>query len=140
MTTLKKIFALVILTVSFSKIAAAQTKPDDILGVWLDQDKASKIEIYKSSGRYFGKIVWAKDGSFNPANYTDSTKAQADMIIVRNFKFNGDDEWEDGKIYDPESKKLYSGKLKLDGKNKLEMRGWIGVSLLGESYYWTRVN
>ena len=48
--------------------------------------------------------------------------------------------YDDGKIIDPESGKVYSANMKLleDG-NKLEVRGYIGFSLIGRSQTWERV-
>jgi uncharacterized protein (DUF2147 family) len=62
------------------------------------------------------------------------------MTIMDGMKQNGDD-FEGGHILDPESGETYRCKLKLDASgNKLEVRGFIGVSLLGRSEIWTRVN
>ena len=59
------------------------------------------------------------------------------LVILQNFKFD-DDEWNDGKIYDPESGKTYSCNLSLNGNNTLKVRGYIGISLLGRTETWTR--
>ena len=61
------------------------------------------------------------------------------LEILRNFKFDNDDEWEGGKIYDPESGKTYSCNMSLTG-NELKVRGYVGVSLLGRTETWTRTN
>ena len=41
-------------------------------------------------------------------------------------------------VYDPDSGKTYKCKLKLIDHNTLEIRGYIGISLLGRSETWTR--
>lgn len=47
--------------------------------------------------------------------------------------------WEDGKLLDPESGTIYSGKLTLgDNPNELEVRGYVGFSLFGRSQTWKR--
>ena len=44
-----------------------------------------------------------------------------------------------GEILDPDSGAIYRAKAKLlDGGNKLEVRGYIGVSLFGRSQTWIR--
>ncbi|HYS86791.1 MAG TPA: DUF2147 domain-containing protein [Bradyrhizobium sp.] len=44
-----------------------------------------------------------------------------------------------GKILDPDNGKVYSSKIWLtDGGKKLNVRGYIGVSLLGRSQIWER--
>jgi hypothetical protein len=50
------------------------------------------------------------------------------------------DEYNGGEILNPRSGKTYRVRLKLeDGGQKLDVRGFIGVSLLGYSIVWTRV-
>jgi len=63
------------------------------------------------------------------------------LELLSNFEFDGDDEWEDGDIYDPKSGKTYSCYMEFTDKtkNELKVRGYIGVSLLGRTTYWTRV-
>ena len=38
-----------------------QSQSDAILGVWLEEEKQSKIEIYKKGNSFFGKIIWLKE-------------------------------------------------------------------------------
>jgi hypothetical protein len=43
-------------------IALAAVKADDITGIWFNDEKTSKIQIYRTtSGSYAGKIVWLKE-------------------------------------------------------------------------------
>ncbi len=61
------------------------------------------------------------------------------MIIIWNMEKKGG-KYDNGKIVDPESGKIYSANMKLlnQGK-KLEVRGYVGFSLLGRSQIWERV-
>jgi uncharacterized protein (DUF2147 family) len=60
------------------------------------------------------------------------------MTILWGFTKQGD-EYQGGEILDPESGKIYRAKMKLlDGGKKLEVRGFIGFSLLGRSQVWLR--
>lgn len=60
------------------------------------------------------------------------------LEILKDFSFDGKDEWKDGTIYDPKSGKTYSCYIRMENKNKLKIRGFIGVSMLGRTTYWTR--
>lgn len=60
------------------------------------------------------------------------------LVILTDFDFDGR-EWTDGKIYDPKSGKTYSSTMKLNG-NKLELRGYVGISLFGRTTVWEREN
>lgn len=60
------------------------------------------------------------------------------LQILSGLKKDGDD-YADGQILDPESGELYRSKLHLlDGGRKLNVRGYIGISLLGRSQTWIR--
>ena len=133
-----------------SNLVLAQ-KADDILGVWLNADKDAHIEIYQQDGKFFGKIVWMlnpndpetgqpKTDNLNPDESLQS-RPRMGLILLKDFVFD-DDEWEDGTIYDPKSGKTYSCYMEfedLKDLNKLKIRGYIGVSLIGKTTYWTRV-
>ncbi|MEX2696569.1 DUF2147 domain-containing protein [Rhizobium mongolense] len=55
------------------------------------------------------------------------------MVILSGLKKDGD-EYTGGKILDPDSGKIYSSKISLtNGGKKLNVRGFVGVSMLGRS-------
>jgi uncharacterized protein (DUF2147 family) len=60
------------------------------------------------------------------------------MTILWGLKKQGD-EYQGGAILDPESGNVYRAKVKLDGEGgKLNVRGFIGVALLGRTQTWVR--
>ncbi len=60
------------------------------------------------------------------------------LNIMWGFKAAGGNVWDGGKIVDPEDGSVYSCKLTVQG-NKLQVRGFIGVSLLGRTQTWNRL-
>ena len=60
------------------------------------------------------------------------------MTILWGVKKDGDS-WDGGKILDPEKGKVYGAKLtpQADGQ-KLQVRGFIGVSMLGRTQEWIK--
>jgi uncharacterized protein (DUF2147 family) len=147
---MKKRTAFLFITVSlFSITTLSQNKADDIIGVWLTAGKEpGKIQIYKSAGKFYGKIFWVKNPTKNGKPKTDINNPDASkrndpivgLVILKGFKFDGDDEWKDGDIYDPQSGKTYSSYIYLSNINTLKVRGYIGLSLFGRTETWTRVN
>ncbi len=136
----------------FTNVQAQDVKANDIVGVWLTQDKDSHVEIYKDGDKYFGKIIWLEtpnDSITGKPKVDDKNEDPAlqnrpvmGMKLLKNFVFDGKDEWENGTIYDPKKGKTYSCYMKFpDNNNKdlLKIRGYIGFSLLGRTVYWTRV-
>jgi uncharacterized protein (DUF2147 family) len=60
------------------------------------------------------------------------------MTILWGLKRQGD-EYQGGEILDPENGKIYRARIKLeDAGKKLDVRGFIGFSLLGRSQTWIR--
>lgn len=132
----------------------AQAAQDDLLGVWFNQEKDAKIEIYRCGERYCGKIVWLKEpnypeGSKDGAPGTpklDHNNPDPDLrkvpvlglTIMRDFASDGEGLYKGGKIYDPKNGKTYSAKIRLVSKDRLDLRGYIGISLIGRTAVWTR--
>jgi uncharacterized protein (DUF2147 family) len=118
------------------------TKGDAIIGTYLTPKKDGKIQIYKRAGKYFGKVITGdRPNELDTKNPEASlrTRKLIGLEILTNFEFDGDDTWEDGKIYDPNEGKTYSCKMTLEGKN-LKVRGFIGISLLGRNEIFTRID
>jgi uncharacterized protein (DUF2147 family) len=65
-------------------------------------------------------------------------KSVIGMTILWGLKRKGD-EWGGGEILDPKNGKIYRCKMTLaEGGTKLNVRGFIGVSLLGRTQTWLR--
>jgi uncharacterized protein (DUF2147 family) len=137
---------LVVLLMFLHAQLTGQTKADDIVGVWLTGgNEPAKIQVFRSGDRYFGKIIWLKNPEKNGAPRLDIKNPDkalqkqqiVGLTILKNFRFD-DGEWNDGKIYDPQSGSTYSCYLTLTNNNTLKVRGYVGISLLGRTEIWTR--
>ncbi len=126
----------------------AQSEADAVLGVWLTGSGKGHVQIYKQGGNYFGKIVWLQepneaDGKPKVDKKNPDVKKRSQQILglvnLRDFTYDEDNVWEDGKIYDPEAGKDYSCKMTLKDANTLDVRGYIGISLIGRTDTWKRV-
>ncbi len=127
----------------------SQPQADALLGKWLNEDKDAHVEIYKESGKYFGKIVWLKDpidevtGKPKVDDENDDESLQSrpilGLVILKDFVYDGDGEWEDGTIYDPKNGSTYDCYIRFGDSKTLKIRGYIGISWIGRNTYWTRV-
>ena len=133
------------LGVSLQAVYAQEAQ--DVLGEWYTEDKRAKVEIYECEGEYCGRLSWLKepnhpDGTpkLDTQNPDASLRSRTieGLTILTELEYEGEGEWEDGEIYDPESGKTYSCLMELEDDNTLEVRGFIGVSLLGRTQTWTR--
>ena len=134
------------LVLSADALAADAVSP---VGVWTTIDDAthkpkSVVEISEQNGELTGKVkeVLQSDQGPNPiCKECDGERKNqpiTGMKFVWGMKKDGDT-WSGGKILDPKNGKVYGCKMHLieDGK-KLEVRGFIGFSLLGRTQVWER--
>lgn len=116
------------------------TKPDDVLGIYWSPKKDGKIEIYKRDNKYYGKTIWGK----KPRKDIHNPNAQLrdreviGLEFLKDFIFDGEDEWTSGTVYDPDSGNTYSCKMWLENGD-LKLKGYIGISLFGRSETLERV-
>ncbi|WP_354686328.1 DUF2147 domain-containing protein [Cupriavidus necator] len=130
-----------------SAAAMAQSTPS---GMWKTiDDNTGKprglVEITEKNGVYSGRLVKTFVDGEGKARVCDKcTDARKDqpligMTILSGLRKTGDNEWSGGEILDPENGKVYKSKMSLteDG-NKLNVRGFIGISLIGRTQTWQR--
>jgi len=132
------IAALCISSFSFAQIEGKWKTVDDETG-----QAKSIVEITKKpNGQYSGKIVklLQKPETENCVNCTGDRKNKPilGMEIIRGLKKSGD-EFTDGTITDPKSGKTYDCTITKSG-DKLNVRGYVGFSLLGRTQTWYKVN
>jgi uncharacterized protein (DUF2147 family) len=110
-----------------------------------DETKQAKsiVEIYKKSdGKYYGKVsqLLIKPANPNCTGCKDDRKGKPilGMEIIRGLKKDGD-EFTGGTITDPKTGKTYKCTITKSG-DKLNVRGYMGVSILGRTQIWDKVN
>lgn len=138
-----------VILIFFANTILAQTKSaDDVIGLWFTEKAKSLVKVYKKDNKYYGKIIWLKtplneEGKEKVDTKNPDEKLKSNPIKGLNFMLDfsfdkNDEEWVDGKVYDPESGKTYSGILKMPSKDIIELRGYIGISLIGRTSTWVR--
>jgi uncharacterized protein (DUF2147 family) len=130
---------------SFTK---QQTNADAILGSWKNGEGTGITQIYKNGEKYQGKITWLKEPNDPETGKPKLDKNHPDeknhnrpvmgLVTLWGFTHTDDKEWTGGKIYDPKNGKTYSCKITMQDNNKLNIRGFIGISLIGRTDVWTR--
>jgi uncharacterized protein (DUF2147 family) len=137
---------LLLLSILCGLTAYAQQSGDGIAGNWITGTGEAKVNIFKTGNQYYGSIVWLKNPLENGKPKVDRnnpeeklrTRPLLGLLLLRGFTYEGDNVWVDGKIYDPKNGKDYSCKITLNGEGKLEVRGFIGISLIGRTDTWTK--
>jgi uncharacterized protein (DUF2147 family) len=147
--------AVFLISLLFFSIPVFAGEPGDvILGVWHTRDDKSQVQVFKENGHYFGRILslkdpnWPADDDQGMGGKPKSDRKNPDpklrsrpivgITIMMNFDYSGNNTWESGRVYDPESGNTYRGKMNLTATNRLELRGYVGIPLFGRTEVWTR--
>ena|SRR5215472_7264280 len=120
------------------------------VGLWFAEGGAAEVQIFLCGDDFCGKVVWLRsplgeDGcELRDDNNPDSTlrrRAIVGLVVLTGLKPEDDDQgaWSGGFIYDPISGHTYSCRARLKGNDRLFLRGYFGIQLLGRTTTWTRV-
>jgi uncharacterized protein (DUF2147 family) len=155
---MKRILAAVVI-VFFAAMPLLAGDGDAILGVWATDPEGeggqAHIEILAVDGKYSGKIVWLEEPLYtaededgeegepkvdknNPDPAMQSRPIMG-LELMTGFRYDGKGTWKKGTIYDPDNGKTYKSKVRLGDDGVLNVRGYIGISLIGRTSLWTRV-
>ena len=138
MKIITTLFFIIIFQISFSQSIIGKWKTiDDLNG-----KEKGVVEIYEHKGKVYGKVIEIfeadkKHLKCEKCEGEDHNKPILGMNIIKGLSKNGD-VYDGGKIIDPKNGKNYHCKITFDGKDKLIVRGYIGISLFGRSQTWIR--
>lgn len=138
------------LTASALGAAGAQQSP---VGLWKTIDDSTKkerslVRIAEAGGSLSGRIEKGLDPQADPnavcSKCTDDRKDRPliGLVLIRGVKPSEGSPgvWEGGDIVDPDNGKVYRVRLTpIEDGRKLEVRGYIGMPLLGRTQTWIRV-
>ena len=119
-----------------------------VIGKWktIDDETGqakSIVEIYEKSGKIYGKVIEILDLEHKKSicsncSGDDKNKPILGMTVIKGLLKEGS-QYTGGKILDPKNGKLYKCYITLETKDKLKVRGYIGISLFGRTQFWYRV-
>ncbi len=125
----------------------AQNKQDEIIGTWETDAKDAKMEVFKNGNFYYGKLIWGnkvveadgKTSKMDSKNPDEKLRTRNIIGIVNLSRLKYENgTYVDGTIYDPPSGKTYDCKAWIEN-GKLQLRGFIGFSLIGRTATWHRL-
>lgn len=139
-----KVLCSFILVVCYLPLALASSSP---VGTWTTIDdktgeKRAIVNLSISGGTLNGTIVkvFPQPGDTGICSKCPGAfkgKKIQGLGFVWGLKDQGNGVWSGGSILDPKSGKIYRAKMTLEG-NKLYVRGYVGVSILGRTQTWVR--
>jgi uncharacterized protein (DUF2147 family) len=126
--------------------AAAGSNP---IGRWYAEGGAAQVEITQCGDALCGRVVWLR-APFDEHGCTLRDRFNSDealrqravlgIEILHGLRSERDDRvWEHGAIYDPTSGRTYTCRMTLLDDNRVELRGYLGIPLLGRTTTWIRV-
>jgi uncharacterized protein (DUF2147 family) len=119
-----------------------------VVGKWKTVDDetgkpVSIVEIFEKHNKIYGKVIEI----FNPKSKKrvcekcsgeDKDKPILGLLVIKGLTKDGE-EYSNGKILDPKHGRLYKCTINLENNDKLKVRGYIGIELLGRTQYWERL-
>lgn len=134
--------------ITFLFISASSFAQDITQGTWFNEEKTGKIQFFKQGDKINGKIVWIKEPNENGKPRMDKenpdlklrTRPLVGLTNLKNFKVSGKGTWDDGEVYDPNNGKTYSCKMTLVSPTQLDIRGYIGISIIGRTSKFTKAD
>ena len=128
---------------------AQATSPNEIVGVWEAENGNLKLEMFDAGASYAARMIYGnrlveadgktfKTDSLNPDPQLRGRSLEG-IVFLNNLKWDaGERRWEGGSFYDGSSGRTYSGRATLVN-GKLELRGYMGTPLLGQTMVLRRV-
>jgi len=118
------------------------------VGLWYAEGGAARVAIEPCGEALCGRVVWLRspldeDGCelrdrHNPERGLRD-RPVVGLEVLRGLSPRPDGTWSDGRIYDPGSGNTYTCFASLEGPNRLRLRGYIGIPLIGRTTTWIRV-
>ncbi|HKT29329.1 DUF2147 domain-containing protein [Dyella sp.] len=136
--------------------AAYAPTATDIVGDWLVESRDAVIHIEQVGDEYQGYILWQLHDTYGPEDgaalngkiVTDihnpnpalRSRPLTGLRLLTGLTFNpGNEKWEHGRVYNSDDGRTYNCWVRLRSLNRLQLHGYIGISLFGGSTVWSRV-
>ena len=130
---------------------------DGIVGNWLVESADAVIRIERHGDTYEGFIAWQLRNTYGPEDGPDldgkiATDRNNPDPALRSRPLDGlrliwglrydarHQEWSGGHVYDSDDGHTFRCQMRLIDPDHIRLRGYVGITLLGGSSTWTRVN
>ncbi len=147
---MKRLLILTAMLVLSAASFAQKLPADKIIGVWesVDSEVKLRFEFYQSEGKYFGKLLYASnmfeaDGKTPKKDFKNPDeklrgRSRYGITNITNLSYK-DGEYIDGNLYNPQEGRNYIVKARLRNANEMDFRGYLGISLLGKTMRFKRI-
>lgn len=118
------------------------------VGIWLLSNQRIRLEIAPCAEKLCGTLVWFKHPTdaqglplVDSRNSDPSlrTRPLLGLTVLRGLRQTGEDQWEDGHLYNPDDGKEYQARMSIAEDGSLHVRAFVVLEMLGETEVMTRV-
>ncbi len=143
----------VVMAVVFAVIAApylaraSEPDPSGVLGNWMAESEKIAIELYRCEEYLCGKIIWVikpyrNNGEFKRDKRNPDPalrqRGYCGIEVVRGLRGKNDRVWRHGTLYYVKKGTTFDLDIALKDDDRLELRAYLGIRLLGKSETWNR--
>ena len=139
-----KIFFLSVVMITFVQKSFSKNNSDQIVGCWMSIENNLEVEIFKAGCSYNAKVVWMDDSDdknrpmntrcdFRNPDESLRKRKIIGLVVMNGLIYNKqNNDWEQGKIYDPHNGKGWNATACFTKNGLLKVRGFWGFQLLGK--------
>lgn len=126
---------------------SAAARSDEAFGRWVVENGRAVIEIHPCGQAACGRIAWlAQPFDERGAPKTDlknpdpglRNRRLCGLPLISGLQPKDAGGWEGGRIYNSKDGSVWDVEIAAEGADRLEVRGYYGISLLGKTQIWTR--
>lgn len=148
---MKKISIFILISFYAVMISPAQGNPNAIIGKWMSTDNKLEVEVFKQDNVYKAKVIWFDDADDRsiPLNQRGDgknldkalrTRKVIGMEVMNGLQYSaGDNEWQEGRIYDASTGKDWNAKAWLTKDGLLKVRAFWHFEVFGENISFKKV-
>jgi glucans biosynthesis protein C len=135
---------MVLLAAMMASPASANTPT----GLWYAEGGAAQVAIEPCGEQLCGRVKWLRSpfdesgcdlqDRNNPDPTLQSRRVEG-LKVLWGLRRGPGETWDGGNIYDPGSGSTYTCTLAFDGPDRLRLRGYVGIPLIGRTTTWIRV-
>jgi uncharacterized protein (DUF2147 family) len=145
------VFSTILLFLFAYSFTYAQEPSNRIIGKWMSVQDNLIVEVYKDINIYKGKVVWFKDSddTSRPMNtrtdiHNPDVNLQKRKVlgleVIGGLTYNAkNNHWENGKLYDVKTGKLWNSNVWIEKENFLKVRGFWHYEFMGRTMSFRRL-
>lgn len=131
-----------------SSCFAQKPAEDAIIGVWEADDGTVKLDMFKNGTEFKAYLLYGNDVveadrvtfKMDTKNPDPSLRSRSlkRIVFIKNLQWNNG-KWSGGSLYDGSSGRPYRCEIEIKG-DKMHLRGYLGISLLGQTRIFHRAS